>query len=87
MVTTKTDVKKRKAKTAEQIRADIEAAKQKLVAAEAKEYGAAIEAVLIKQNVISSINVIKANVKGANEFLILRKIGELLGLKRLQITQ
>jgi len=87
MATTKTGVKKRKAKTAEQIRADIEAAKQKLVAAEAKEYGAAIEAVLIKQNVISSINVIKANVKGANEILILRKIGELLGIKRLQITQ
>jgi hypothetical protein len=56
------------------------------VAAEAKEYGAAIEAALTKMNIVSSINVIKANVHGTSELVILRKIGEMLGIKRLSIT-
>ena len=78
---------KRTAKTVDQIRAEIEAARQRLANAEAKEFGFAIEAALKKQNVVSSINVIKANVKGANDLLILRQLGELMGIKRLVITQ
>ena len=87
MATEKKAPAKRKKKTAAELKKDLEAFKKRVADAEAKEYGAAIEAALTKQNVISGINVIKANVKGANELLILRKIGEMLGVKRLQITQ
>jgi hypothetical protein len=87
MATDKKTGIKRPPKTAAQIRADIAAAQAKLVAAEAKEYGAAIEAALTKMNIVSSINVIKANVHGVTELVILRKIGEMLGIKRLSITQ
>jgi len=78
---------KRKTKTAAELKADLEAFKKRVADAEAKEYGAAIEAALMKQNVISGINVVKANVVNANELMILRKIGELLKIKRLEITQ
>lgn len=87
MATTEPTAQKRKAKTAAEIRADIEAAKQKLASAEAREYGTAIEAALKKANVVSSINVVKANVEGATDLLLLRKIGEMLGIKRLIVTQ
>jgi len=87
MATEKKAPAKRKKKTAAELRADLEAAKKRVADAEAKEYGAAIEAALMKQNVISGINVVKANVANANELMILRKIGELLKIKRLDITQ
>ena len=86
MATAKKTGIKRLPKTAAQIRADIAAAQAKLVAAEAKEYGAAIEVALTKMNIVSSIDAIKANVHGTSELVILRKIGEMLGIKRLSIT-
>lgn len=86
MATAKKTGIKRPPKTTAQIRADIAAAQAKLANAEAKEYGAAIEAALTKMNVVSNINVIKANVVGSNELIILRKLGDMLGIKRLSIT-
>jgi hypothetical protein len=86
MATPKKTAIKRPPKTAAQIRADIAAAQQRLAAAEAKEYGAAIQAALTKMNIVSGINVIKANVKGTTDLIILRKLGDMLGIKRLSIT-
>ena len=86
MATAKKTGIKRPPKTAAQIRADIVAAQAKLASAEAKEYGAAIQAALTKMNIVSGINVIKANVKGTTDLIILRKLGDMLGIKRLSIT-
>ena len=77
----------RKAKNAAEIKADLEKLKQRLAAAEAKEFGADVERMVKELNIASNFNVIKANVKGANDMLILNSIAKVVGIKRVQITQ
>ena len=85
MSTSKT--RTRKAKTAAELKADLEKMKQRIAAAEAKEYGGAVEAMVKELNIASNFNVIKANVPGATDVLILQAICKAAGVKRISITQ
>lgn len=85
MATSKT--RTRKAKTAADLKADLEKMKQRIAAAEAKEYGGAVEAMVKELNLASSFNVIKSNVPGATDILILETLCKAAGVKRIKITQ
>lgn len=77
----------RKKKTAAELKADLEKAKARIAVMEAKAYAGELEELLKKQNIVSSFNVIKANVKGASDIAILSAIGKAAGITRLVITQ
>ena len=79
--------KPRTKKNAAQLKADLEKAKKRVADLEAKAYAEELEEMVKKQNIVSSFNVVKANVKGASDIAILAAIGKAAGISRLVVTQ
>lgn len=77
----------RKTKTAAELKIDLEKAKQKVKELEQRAYAGELEEMVKKTNIVSDFNVIKANVKGATDLVILAAIGKAAGIARLQISQ
>jgi hypothetical protein len=69
------------------IKKQLEATKRKLASLEEKLYASTIDEMIVKQNIVSSFKVIKANVADASDITILAAIGRAVGIKRLKITQ
>lgn len=78
--------KTRKAKTAADLKAELEKAKANLAALEQRAYAEELNEVISKTNIISDYNTIKANSK-ATDLTILAAIGKAVGIPRLVITQ
>ena len=76
----------RKAKTAADLKAELEKAKANLAALEQRAYAEELNEVISKTNIISDYNTIKANSK-ATDLTILAAIGKAVGISRLVITQ
>jgi hypothetical protein len=74
-------------KTSAELKQALEIAKNKVKELEQRAYAEEIAEFVQKTNIVSSFNVIKANVKGATEVAILAEIGKAAGILRLQITQ
>lgn len=77
---------KRKAKTAADIKAQMEKLKAELAKVEQKEHAEQLGALLVKHNVVSSINSIRTEL-GVDSITILSAIGKELKIARLSITQ
>jgi len=79
--------KTRKAKTAAELKADLEKAKKRVAELEQKAYAGELAELIKKQNIVSSINLIKANIKGVNLIMIITAVAKAAGLARVEITQ
>lgn len=77
----------RKSKTAAELKMDLEKAKQKVKELEQRAYAGELEEMVKKTSIVSDFNVIKANVKGATDLVILAAIGKAAGILRLNISQ
>jgi len=77
----------RKAKTAAEIKAELEKAKAKVASLEQRAYAGELEEAVKKTNVIAAFESIKASVKGANDLVILAAIGKAAGIARVEVTQ
>lgn len=78
---------KRKTLTADDYKAKLEKAKEAYKALEQKAYATELEALIKGQNIVSSINAIKAGTKDISDIAILTAIGKAAGIKNFAITQ
>jgi hypothetical protein len=84
---TTTEKKSRYKKTADDYKKDLEKAEANIKLLKEKAYASELDALLKKQNIVSSFNVIKANVQGISDLQILTAIGKAAGIKRLVVSQ
>jgi len=82
----KQPAKTRKAKTAADLKAELEKAKANLAALEQRAYAEELNEVIAKTKIVTDFNSIKANSK-ATDLTILAAIGKAVGIPRLVITQ
>ncbi len=74
-------------KTPTDIKAELEATRKKVAVLEEKLYATELDELIKKQNIVSSFNVIKANLKEVNDLTILSAIARAVGIKRLILSQ
>ena len=77
----------RKKKTAEDLKADLAAAKAKVAALEQKAYKSELGELIIKSHFASDYAVIKSAFKDVSDVAILMEIAAACGVKRIHITQ
>ena len=77
----------RKVKTAEELKIELEKARQKLKELEQRAYAGELVEMVKKSNIVADFNAIKANVKGVSELVILAAIGKAVGIARVQVSQ
>ena len=77
----------RKAKSAADLKAQLEKAKAAIAVLEQRAYAGELDELIKKSNIVSAFNVVKANVKGATDLAILAAIAKAVGIKRVEITQ
>ena len=77
----------RKKKTAEQLKADLAAAKAKVAALEQKAYKSELGELISKSHFASDYSAIKTAFKDVSDVAILMEIAKACGAKRIQITQ
>ncbi len=77
----------RKAKTAAEIKAQMEKLKEQLVQVELTEHAEELKAAIEKLKLKDMIADIKSKIKGVTDIAILTAIGKEIGIARLSITQ
>jgi len=77
----------RKKKTAEDLKADLAAAKAKVAALEQKAYKSELGELISKSHFASDYAVIKSAFKDVSDVAILMEIAKACGAKRIHITQ
>ena len=77
----------RKKKTAEQLKADLEAAKAKVAALEQKAYKSELGELISKSHFAADYAAIKSAFKDVSEVAILMEIAKACGANRIHITQ
>ena len=77
----------RKKKTAEQLKADLAAAKAKVAALEQKAYKSELGELISKSHFASDYSAIKTAFKDVSDVAILMEIAKACGAKRIHITQ
>lgn len=85
--TDKTPRAPRKAKTAAEIKAQMEKLKEQLAQLELTEHAEELKAVIAKLKLQDVFANIKSKIKGVTDIAILTAIGKELGITRLSITQ
>lgn len=76
----------RKAKTAADLKVELEKARAALAVLEQRAYAEELDEVIAKTNIVKDFNTIKANSK-ATDLTILAAIGKAVSIPRLVITQ
>jgi hypothetical protein len=77
----------RKKKTAADLKADLEAAKRKLAALEAKAYEGELTEAVNKSAIVAEFNKIKTRYKDISAVNILQAIGKAVKIPRVVVTQ
>lgn len=77
----------RKAKTAAELKAELEKAKANLAALEEKAYAGELEEAVAATKIVAEFNSIRERYKDVKETAILAAIGKAAGIKRLFVTQ
>jgi len=77
----------RKKKTAADLKADLETAKRKLAALEAKAYEGELTEAVYKSAIVTEFNKIKARYKDISAVNILQAIGKAVKIPRVVVTQ
>ena len=73
--------------TPDEIKEVLEKKRKELAALEAQLHGAGLIDLIKTHKVVEAINKVKDDAKDAGDLLILKTIGEALGIKRLVVTQ
>ncbi len=85
--TTKKPRAPRKAKTAAEIKAQMEKLKEQLAHIELTEHAEELKSVIAKLKLQEAFADIKSKIKGVSDIAILTAIGKEMGIARLSITQ
>ncbi|MDH6300919.1 MULTISPECIES: hypothetical protein [Polynucleobacter] len=77
----------RTAKTAEQLKKDVEIAEQKLIALKRRAFSGEITEMIKNSTIKAEFDKIMKDAKGVTDIAILEAIGAIVGIKRLVISQ
>jgi len=86
MATATKATRTRKAKTAEDLKADLAKARAALAALEQRAYAGELDEHVQKSAIVKEFTAIREKVKGASDVAILVSIGKAMGIKRVQVT-
>ena len=86
MATATKTTRTRKAKTAEEMKADIVKARAALAALEQRAYAGELDEQVQKSAIVKEFTAIREKVKGASDIAILASIGKAVGIKRVEVT-
>lgn len=86
MATATKTTRTRKAKTAEDLKADLAKARAALVALEQRAYAGELDEHVKNSAIVKEFTAIREKVKGASDVAILASIGKALGIKRVEVT-
>ena len=76
----------RKAKTAEDLKADLAKARAALAALEQRAYAGELDGHVQKSAIVKEFTAIREKVKGVSDIAILACIGKAVGIKRIEVT-
>ena len=76
----------RKAKTAEDLKADLAKARAALAALEQRAYAGELDGHVQKSAIVKEFIAIREKVKGVSDIAILASIGKAVGIKRVEVT-
>ena len=74
-------------KTAQDLKKELAAAEKKLEQLKQRAYSEEIEELVVKHNIVTSFEAVRAGVKEASDIAILAAIGKAVGIKRLIVAQ
>jgi hypothetical protein len=86
MATATKTTRTRKAKTAEDLKADLAKARAALAALEQRAYAGELDGHVQKSAIVKEFTAIREKVKGASDVAILASIGKAVGIKRVEVT-
>ena len=86
MATATKTTRTRKAKTAEDLKADLAKARAALAALEQRAYAGELDAHVQKSVIVKEFTALREKVKGASDVAILASIGKAVGIKRVEVT-
>lgn len=86
MATATKTTRTRKAKTAEDLKADLAKARSALAALEQRAYAGELDGHVQKSAIVKEFIAIREKVKGASDVAILASIGKAVGIKRVEVT-
>ncbi len=86
MATATKTTRTRKAKTTDDLKADLAKARAALVALEQRAYAGELDEHVKNSAIVKEFTAIREKVKGASDVAILASIGKAVGIKRLEVT-
>jgi hypothetical protein len=86
MATATKTTRTRKAKTTDDLKADLAKARAALAALEQRAYAGELDEHVKNSAIVKEFTAIREKVKGASDVAILASIGKALGIKRLEVT-
>jgi hypothetical protein len=86
MATATKTTRTRKAKTAEDLKADLAKARAALAALEQRAYAGELDGHVQNSAIVKEFIAIREKVKGASDIAILASIGKAVGIKRVEVT-
>jgi wobble nucleotide-excising tRNase len=86
MATATKTTRTRKAKTAEDLKKDLENMRTALAALEQRAYAGELDLHVQKSAIVKEFTAIREKVKGASDVAILASIGKAVGIKRVEVT-
>ena len=86
MATATKATRTRKAKTAEDLKADLAKARAALAALEQRAYAGELDGHVQKSAIVKEFTAIREKVKGASDIAILASIGKAVGIKRVEVS-
>jgi hypothetical protein len=86
MATATKATRTRKAKTAEDLKADLAKARAALAALEQRAYAGELDEHVSKSAIVKEFTAIREKVKGASDVAILASVGKAVGIKRVEVT-
>ena len=78
--------RKRKTKTAEDLKVDLAKARAALAVLEQRAYAGELDGHVQKSAIVKEFTAIREKVKGASDIAILTSIGKAAGIKRVEVT-
>ena len=86
MATATKTTRTRKAKTAEDLKANLAKARAALAALEQRAYAGELDEHVAKSAIVKEFSAIREKVKGVSDVAILASIGKAVGIKRVEVT-
>ena len=86
MATATKTTRTRKAKTAEDLKAELAKARAALAALEQRAYAGELDGHVQKSAIVKEFTAIRERVKGVSDIAILASIGKAVGIKRVEVS-